>query len=198
MNTVTEGLVGRSLVKSLIDRWWLFLVRGILAILFGVLTLFRPGAALAVVVLLFGAWALVDGIHALVMSFSGHRSWQLALIGVLGIAAGVITFGWPGITLVGLYAVVAVWAIAHGIVEIELAVELRHEIRGEGWLILGGISSILFGVLLIALPAAGVMALIWLLAFYALWFGGVMLLVAFRLRDVHNQWPRVVGTPQPA
>jgi uncharacterized membrane protein HdeD (DUF308 family) len=194
----TDDDIVTRLGVPLADRWWLFIVRGLLAIAFGILALVEPPAALWAVVMLFGIWALVDGIDALAMAFGRRRSWQLVVIGFLGIAAGLITLFRPGITALGLYALIAGWAIARGIVEIVLAIELRREIRGEGWMIVAGVSSTFFGILLIALPAAGVVALIWLIAFYAFWFGAMMLLVGFRLREHRPRKTPMVTTPQPA
>jgi uncharacterized membrane protein HdeD (DUF308 family) len=167
---------------GLVDNWWMFAVRGVLALIFGVLALLHPLAALMAIVFVFGVWALVDGVSALTLAFAGPRSWQLALVGVLGIATGAITFFWPGLTALGLYAAVAVWSIVRGVLEIALAVELRRIIRGELWLILGGLTSILFGALLIALPLAGVLALAWLVGVYAIAFGIIMCALALRLR----------------
>jgi uncharacterized membrane protein HdeD (DUF308 family) len=193
----------RPIARAVVEHWWLFGVRGLLAIAFGVLTLFAPRLAIAALVLFFGAWALVDGISALVMAFSGrHRSWQLLVMGLLGIAAGVLTFMRPDLTAVGLYALIAAWSIARGIVEIAFAVALRREIRGEGWLIVAGLFSILFGVLLIALPVAGVLAVLWLISFYALLFGGLLIGLALRMRALRNRVAdrtlHLPGTPQPA
>ena len=184
---------------GLIDNWWMFLVRGILAIVFGVLALFEPLAALFAIVILFGAWALVDGISALWLSFAGRRSWQLVIVGILGLVVGVITFVRPGITAIGLYAAVAGWSIARGVLEIALAIEWRKVIRGELWLILGGIASILFGVLLIVLPAAGLLTLGWLIGIYALTFGIIMCALALRLhrlKSARSTTPPIV-TPTP-
>ena len=179
MNIVTVA----NPLSALVDNWWLFAIRGALAILFGILALVEPIAALAALVLVFGAWALVDGIATLVLALSGRRpSWQLVVVGLLGVTAGFVTFFWPGITAIGLYAAVAVWSIARGVVELALAYELRKLVTGEAWLVLGGISSILFGVLMIALPMAGMLALAWLIGVYALLFGGVMCALAVRLR----------------
>jgi uncharacterized membrane protein HdeD (DUF308 family) len=187
---------------SLVARWWMFLLRGLFALTFGVLALLRPGAAITALVLVFGVWALLDGVNALYLAFSGRRrSWELAVIGLLGIAAAVITFLRPDLTALGLYALIAAWSIARGIAEIALAVALRKQIRGELWLILAGLSSLLFGVLLIALPAAGVLAVVWLIAVYALIFGGLMIGLAFRLRKLARDRtviPMRGGTPQPA
>jgi uncharacterized membrane protein HdeD (DUF308 family) len=184
-------------------KWWLFALRGALAILFGVLALAQPLAALAALVLVFAVWAFIDGIGALAMAISGWRSWQLVLVGLVGIAAGVFTFFRPGITAIGLYAAVAAWAIARGILEIAAAIELRKRIEGEVWFVLAGISSILFGVLMIVLPTAGVLALAWLIGVYALMFGILMLALSLRLRRFgrsaapRTERPLGAPTPQP-
>ncbi len=171
-------------LSALASNWWLFMLRGVLALIFGVLTIIQPVAALAALVLVFGVWAFIDGINSLALALSGWRSWQLVLGGLVGIAVGLFTFFRPGITAIGLFAAVAAWSIARGILEIVVAIELRKRMKGELWLVLGGIASILFGVLMIALPAAGVLALAWLIAVYALTFGVIMLALSFRLRRV--------------
>lgn len=173
-------------IGALLSHWWLFLVRGLLAIVFGVLALVEPAAALAALVLVFGVWAFIDGIDALALALSGWRSWQLVLAGLVGIAVGLFTFFRPGLTAVGLYAAVAAWAIARGILEIVVAVELRKRIRGEFWMIAAGLASIVFGVLMIVLPVAGLLALAWLIGVYALCFGVLMIALSVRLR----QWQR--------
>jgi uncharacterized membrane protein HdeD (DUF308 family) len=191
--------------SPLIGNWWLFLLRGVLALVFGVLALIEPVAALAALVLVFGVWAFIDGISALALAITGWRSWQLVLVGLVGIALGLFTFVRPNITAIGLYAAVAAWSIARGILEIAVAIELRRTIQGEAWLVIGGIASILFGVLMIALPAAGLLALAWLIGIYALLFGAIMCVLSMRLRKLHH--PKVherrvpvrtvTPTPQP-
>jgi uncharacterized membrane protein HdeD (DUF308 family) len=176
-------------VGALVGNWWLFALRGVLAVIFGVLALVQPLAALAALVLVFGVWAFIDGINALALAVTGWRSWQLVLGGLVGIAVGLFTFFRPGITALGLYAAVAAWSIARGILEIAVAVELRKHVRGELWLVAAGIASILFGVLMIVLPVAGVLALAWLIGIYALMFGVLMIALALRLRQ-HGQAPR--------
>jgi uncharacterized membrane protein HdeD (DUF308 family) len=188
--------------RALVENWWMLLVRGVLAILFGILTLVQPGAALAALVLLFGVWALIDGVSALVLAISGWRSWQLVLSGLVGIAAGIFTFYRPELTAIALYAVFAAWAIARGILEIAVAIELRKQVKGEVWLVLGGIASILFGVLLIVLPSSGVLAVAWLIGIYALTFGVLMSVLSFRLRQVKHtasatRAPVTIGAPTP-
>jgi uncharacterized membrane protein HdeD (DUF308 family) len=192
----------RLFAGSLVEHWWLFLIRGLLAIVFGVLAMMQPLAALAALVLVFGVWALIDGVHALALAISGEaRSWPMALAGLAGVGIGIFTFYRPGITALGLYAAVAAWSIAHGVFEIVVAIDLRKTIQGEVWLILGGIASIIFGVLLIVLPTSGVLALGWLIGLYALVFGAIMLALAFRLRDVHSKLQRgervITGAPTP-
>jgi uncharacterized membrane protein HdeD (DUF308 family) len=162
--------------------WWLLLLRGILALAFGILALMQPLVALVALVALVGVWALIDGATAIALLLSGWRSWQLGLVGVAGIAVAVITIVRPGLTALGLYAAIAAWSIARGVLEIGLAIQLRRLIKGELWLIFGGLSSLLFGVLMIALPMAGVLALAWLIAIYALIFGGLMIGLSLRLR----------------
>lgn len=166
---------------ALVDNWWLFALRGVLALLFGALALFMPFAALSAFVLIFGVWAFLDGIHALAAAITGWRSWQLVLVGLVGIAVGLLTFFRPGITAFGLYAAIAAWSIARGVLEIAVAIELRKRITGEVWLALGGVASIVFGVLMVALPSAGVLALAWLIGIYALTFGVIMLVLGGRL-----------------
>jgi uncharacterized membrane protein HdeD (DUF308 family) len=194
----SASVIGAGLAtaaRALTGNWWLFALRGVLALVFGILALYQPLAALAALVLVFGVWAFIDGISALALAIGGWRSWQLLLGGLVGIGVGLLTFFRPGITALGLYAAVAAWSIARGILEIVVAIELRKEIEGEVWLILGGIASIVFGVLMIALPMAGVLALAWLIGLYALLFGGIQLALAVRLHRVHLPPPREPSRP---
>lgn len=173
-------------VGTLARSWWLFLLRGLLAIAFGILAFSRPLAALAALVIVYGAWAFVDGITALVLAVKRWRTWHLFAVGILGVAVGLITFFNPSITALGLYIVVAAWSIARGIIEIVLAVRLRKQIEGEVWMILGGIASIVFGVLLVAMPAAGLLALAWLVGIYAVTYGVIMLFLSARLHSLRR------------
>lgn len=197
----TFGLLAS--LRALTEHWWLFALRGVLAVLFGILALVEPYAALAVLVLVFGVWAFIDGIEALALAISGWRSWQLVVGGLVGIAVGLFTFFRPGVTAFALYALIAAWAIARGILEIALAVELRHQIKNEVWLGLAGVASIVFGALMIILPVAGVLALAWLLGVYALVFGVLVFLVGLRLRAIGRRAPQPApparaATPLPA
>ena len=179
-------------------NWWVFLLRGIVAILFGVLAFLRPGITLEALVLLFAFWALFDGVFSLIGSIGAAEArepwWPLVLIGLLGIAAGILTLRYPGVTALALLFVIAFWSILRGIIEIVAAVRLRDLIKGEWWLILGGIASIAFGVLLVMYPESGLLAVVWLLGIYAVIFGITQIMLGFRLKGMAGELP----APAPA
>ena len=178
-----------SLLQELTKNWWLLLLRGIATIAFGVLAFIWPGLTLLTLVILYGAFALVDGILALAGAFTGRGEavprWWLVLTGLLGIAVGLLTFFWPGITALVLVLFIGVWAIIRGVMEIAAAIQLRKEIEGEWLLILLGVLSVLFGLGVLLFPGAGALALIWVIAIYAVAIGMVEIMLAFRLR-AHN------------
>jgi len=174
-------------------NWWVFLLRGIVAILFGVLAFLRPGITLEALVLLFAFWALFDGVFSLIGSVGAAEArepwWPLVLIGLLGIAAGILTLRYPGVTALALLFVIAFWSILRGIIEIAAAVRLRDLIQGEWWFILGGIASIVFGVLVVMYPVSGLLAAVWLLGIYAVIFGITQIMLGFRLRGLAGELP---------
>ena len=168
-------------------HWWALALRGAIAILFGLAALLRPGIALEALILLFGAYALVDGVFSIVGVFGGTRGgtprWLLLIEGIAGIVAGLIAFILPGLTAILLLYLIAVWAIVKGISEIAMAIRLRREITGEWALIVGGAFSVLFGVILAVVgPVVGLISLLWLIGFYAVAFGILMLITAFSVR----------------
>jgi uncharacterized membrane protein HdeD (DUF308 family) len=175
-----------QLTTILSRNWWVLLLRGLIAIAFGVLTWFQPGISLAALVLLFGAYAMADGILGVWTAIAGrkeHEHWGVLLLGgLVGIGVGILTFLAPGVTVLLLLFYIAVWAIATGVLEIVAAIRLRKEIRGEWRLILGGLASIVFGVILMVQPGAGALALLWLIATYAIVFGVLLVMLAFRVR----------------
>jgi uncharacterized membrane protein HdeD (DUF308 family) len=178
-------LEARLLLHSLANNWWLLLLRGICAILFGVLTFVWPGMTLLTLVLLYGAYALVDGVLALaeaVMGGAPAPRWWLALVGLLGIAAGILTFAWPGITALVLLLFIAGWAIATGVLEIVGAIKLRKEIENEWLLIASGALSVIFGLILVAQPGTGALALLYVIGTYAILFGILEVWLSLRLR----------------
>jgi uncharacterized membrane protein HdeD (DUF308 family) len=166
----------------------MFLVRGILAILFGIATLLMPGITLVVLVVLFGAYALVDGIVLSIIAIKDHKDhpdwWLMLLTGLVSIAAGMVAFLWPEITAMSLFYVIVAWAIVTGIFEVIYAIRFRKEIMGEWLLVLDGILSVAFGILLIAQPVAGALAVLWLIGVYAIIYGVLLVVLAFQLRDL--------------
>jgi uncharacterized membrane protein HdeD (DUF308 family) len=168
-------------------------IRGIAAIVFGVIAFVYPGLTIATLVLFFGAWVLIDGIFRIVGAI-GHRAsdpdwgWQL-VIGILGIVVGLLTFHAPQITALALVIYIAAWALMIGASEIALAVKMRREIKGEWFLILMGLASIAFAVLLLWNPIAGAAAVIWLIAWYAVVIGILAIFFGFRLRSLRTLAP---------
>jgi uncharacterized membrane protein HdeD (DUF308 family) len=176
------------LVRALAENWWLLLLRGVASIIFGVLAFIWPGLTLVALILLWGAYAIVDGGIALWAAISGRGAeiaprWWLAIVGVVGLLAGLVAFASPGLTALVLLMFIAGWAIVIGALEIWGAIQLRKEIEGEWWLIISGLLSIAFGVLLIARPGAGALALVWVIASFAILHGGTLIALAFRLKQ---------------
>ncbi|MCI0695195.1 HdeD family acid-resistance protein [candidate division KSB1 bacterium] len=179
------------LLAAFASYWWVLLLRGIIAALFGFLAFVMPGLTLVALVLLYGAYALVDGVTALFVG-GRARAWWLVFAGVLGLVAGVLTFIFPAITAFWLLILIASWAIVRGIFEIVAAIQLRKELTNEWMLILGGVLSIIFGILLLLNPAAGALAMVWLIGSYALVFGMMMIVLSFRLRGLRKFKPVTV------
>jgi uncharacterized membrane protein HdeD (DUF308 family) len=181
------------IVNAFASNWWVFLIRGILAVLFGIMAFALPGLTLSTLVLIYGLYVLADGLMAIWVG--GHaRTWGLVLLGILAIFVGIYTFINPGITAVALLYFIAVWAIVRGISEIITGIQLRKEISDEWMMIIGGIISILLGVALFYNPAAGALAMVWLIGAYALISGIVLIVLAFRLRAVPQQLERLSQT----
>jgi uncharacterized membrane protein HdeD (DUF308 family) len=180
------------LVELLARYWWVLLLRGIAAILFGVLAFAWPGITLASLVIVFGAYALVDGAFAIVGAIrgGGRQPWWLLLLeGLVGVGIGVLTLFAPGVTALALLFYIAIWAIATGVLQIAAAIALREEITGEWLLALGGLASVLFGGLLVARPGAGALAVLWLIGAYALVFGVSLVVLSLRVRGLRSQAP---------
>ncbi len=182
--------------------WWVVLLRGILSILFGLAVWFFPGLTLATMVIVFGAYALVDGIATIFYSLSSRstdKDWTGHLIeGILGVLFGVVVLTWPelatlttGLTLV---IVIAVWAVVTGIMQIVAAIRLRKEIDNEFWLGLSGLISVIFGLYIFRFPVGGALAIAWLIGIYAVAFGVMFIMLAFRLRNMGGEQK---SRPQP-
>ena len=171
--------------------WWMTLLRGVIAILFGIALFIQPGISLLALTILFGAYALADGVFNLVNAIGGRREnenwWVLLLVGLAGIGVGVLTLMNPGLTALVLLFYIAIWAIGTGLLEIVAAIRLRKEIEGELWLGLAGALSIAFGILLIARPAAGALAVLWMIGGYTIALGVVLVLLAFKVRGFSHR-----------
>src|SRR5262245_47224996 len=178
------------MVANLARNWWLLALRGVIGILFGIGAFVWPESTLTALVLVFGAYVFVDGIFALVAGIGMRRQlslwWLIVLEGVAGIILGLLTFRSPDITALILLSFIAAWSIVTGIFEIVTALRIRTMIENEWLMILSGVVSIIFGILLIAQPGAGGIAIVWLLGAYALLFGILTLLFAFRLRGMRG------------
>jgi uncharacterized membrane protein HdeD (DUF308 family) len=172
----------------LVRNWWALALRGALAVLFGVVAFVMPGLTLAVLIALFGAYALIDGILAIVAGVKAaehhERFGSLLWRGAVGIAAGLVAFILPAATAVVLTLIVGVWAMITGVLEIVAAVHL-HRAHGEWLLIASGVLSVVFGVMLVVAPGLGMLTLVWIIGGYAIVFGLIMLILAFRLRARH-------------
>jgi len=176
------------MIEALKRGWWLLVLRGVCAVLFGILTFVWPGVTLVTLVLLFGAYALINGIFTLGLAIRAPKGTPgmgtVVLLALLGIAAGILTFAYPGITALSLLWIIAFWAIFTGVFEIMAAVRLRKELSNEWFLILSGVLSVLFGVLILAMPGAGALSIVWVIGSYAILFGIMMLTLAFRIKSL--------------
>jgi uncharacterized membrane protein HdeD (DUF308 family) len=186
------------MLHMLARNWWALALRGILAILFGLFTFLIPGITLITLVFVFGAYALVDGVFNIIASFrvAAHH-WALLIEGIIGVLAGIVTFIWPGITAMVLLYVIAFWAIFTGILEIVGGIRLRKFITNEWMLILMGIASLAFGILILFAPAAGAVAIVIWIGAYALVFGILTLILAFRLRAHRHHLPGTTPLARP-
>jgi uncharacterized membrane protein HdeD (DUF308 family) len=174
------------MVNTLARNWWALAIRGLVAVLFGIVALIWPGITLTALVYLFGAYALVDGVFSIIAAVRDREEreqwWVLLLEGLAGIAAGIVAFIWPGITALVLLFLIAAWAIITGILEIVAAIRLREQIDNEWLLALSGVLSLIFGAILVIAPGPGALAVVWIIGIYAILFGILLILLAFRAR----------------
>ncbi|MGO9451546.1 MAG: HdeD family acid-resistance protein [Candidatus Binataceae bacterium] len=179
------------MLTRLVQHWWVFVLRGVVAIIFGISAFAWPGLTIATLILLFGAYALVDGAFLIISAISGwghiEDPWLILLEGLLGIGIGVVTFHAPTVTILGLLIYIAAWSLATGVLEIASAMRLRKELAGEFWLLLSGILSIAFAVVLMWYPAAGAVALVWIIGAYAIGFGIVLIALGLKLNRVKGK-----------
>lgn len=169
------------------QNWWMLALRGVLAILFGLVALFLPGIALLAFIVVFAVYALVDGVVAVIVAIRERGSvarWGWVFVeGLLSIVAGILAFAYPGVTALVLLYIVAAWAVLTGMMEIVAAVALREYLSREWALVIAGILSILFGILLFVRPGVGLLSILWLVGIYSLLFGVLFIIRAFQLRS---------------
>lgn len=174
------------LVDLLSKNWWMILIRGGAALIFGLLTWFYPFISILIMVMFFGVYALIDGVLGVVIAINGrrtHQDWWLMLIwGMVSILAGIMTFFVPSITWLVLITFIAIWLLVSGVLQIIAAIRLRKSISGEGWMIVAGMLSVLVGIILLVNPVQGGIALTWVIGVYAALFGVMNIALAFRLR----------------
>ncbi len=180
-----------TILETLARRWWVVLLRGIVAMVFGIMALFLPTATLAALVMFLGAFMLIDGMFAAAFAIwnrSHFSAWWLMLLeGLSGVLLGLIALFWPGLTAVLLILLAAFWILLASVLRIVLAFRWRAMIENEWRWILGGVIGIVFGALLIAYPGAGLVWLAWMLGLFALFFGGAMVAFAFRLKGLRDE-----------
>jgi uncharacterized membrane protein HdeD (DUF308 family) len=175
------------MLEALAQHWWAVALRGILAVLFGLCAIIWPGLTVGILIILFGAYALVDGIFMLIAGIRGgvgvHRL-PLIVQGILSIILGILVMALPGLSALALLYFIAAWAIIIGIIQIVAAVQLRRQIANEWFLGIAGVLSILFGLICFIYPRSGALAVIWLIGIYAIMFGIILIVLGFRLRDM--------------
>jgi uncharacterized membrane protein HdeD (DUF308 family) len=180
-----SGLYFRS---ELTSQWGWILLRGVAAVVVGILAFAWPEPTLIALTLVWGIYALADGAFALIAAFSirinGKPVWSLAVLGVLGVALGVVTFIWPGLTALTLLMMIAAWAFLMGALQIVAAIRIRQLIEHEWFLALSGVISILFGGMLIFNPDAGARAVVWLIGGYAVLFGVLLIVLGIQFRRI--------------
>jgi len=177
------------MLQALARHWWVLLLNGLFAILFGILAVAWPGLTLLALIWIFGVFCLADGATSIVLSFARSERgmfWQMLLLGLVSVIAGLCALAWPGLTALTLVYVIAAWSIVRGVGEIIAAIELRKVIDNELLLGLAGFVSILFGIVLFARPGEGALAVVWVIGVFAIARGALLVMLSFRLRGLHS------------
>jgi uncharacterized membrane protein HdeD (DUF308 family) len=186
-----SAVVASRVLPALAHHWWVFLLRGVVGVAFGLVAFFYPVATLYTFIVFYAVFSIVDGVFAFVSAVRGKENmgprWWLALIGILGVVAGLAAYLWPGFTAIALLTLIGIWALVNGVVEIVGAIRLRAEIDNEWLLLIHGILSVLFGLIVLARPSGGALALIWFIAAFALVSGSVLIVLSFRLKGLASK-----------
>lgn len=183
------------MIEAIASKWWLLLLRGLAAIIVGIIAFIQPGSALIALVLVLGAYSFIAGVIALMAAaagVAGDRWWALLLEGVIGVVAALLIWSWPIASTIAFVYFVAAWLILTGIVQIAAGVQLRDVISTEWLYILGGLISIAFGVWVFRSPAQGAIATAFLFGWYFLLYGILQTAVAFRLRSLYGTIAKAV------
>jgi uncharacterized membrane protein HdeD (DUF308 family) len=179
------------MLRTLAQNWWAVVLRGVCALIFGIGTFAWPGITLAVLVLLYGAYALIEGVLAVTWALMGRHAgpfpWGVLLAGLAGVGVGIVTFLYPGLTALTLLYLIAAWAIVRGVFEIIAAFHLRKELDNEWLLALSGFLSVILGGILIVAPGAGALAVLWWIGAFAILFGILTIVLGFRLKGVKDR-----------
>jgi len=179
-------MLQKQVMDQIARQWGWMALRGVAAIVFGLLAMFVPAITLSVLIMVWGAYALVDGVLALLAGFrireSGRPLWSMVIVGLIGVVAGIVTLLWPGLSALMLLFIIASWALVSGAFQIVAAIRFRKEIRNEWLHGLSGLISLVFGVLLFTQPEAGAVALVWVIGLYSVFFGVLVLGFSLRLR----------------
>jgi uncharacterized membrane protein HdeD (DUF308 family) len=193
-----ENMATAPVLANLARGWYWIALRGLFAVLFGIFAFIWPGITLAALVLVWGVYAIADGVMALIAAYTMHEEGKpigaLIIVGILGIASGIVAFVWPGMTALVLLMFIAAWAVLMGIFEIAAAIRLRKHIDNEWLLALSGVVSIAFGVLMFLQPGAGALAVVWLIGSFAIFFGILLIALGFRLKGLASRL-ETRGTP---
>lgn len=177
------------MIELMCRQWWVVVLRGVIAVAFGLMAIAWPGITVLALVVIWGVYALVDGVTGLVLAFSARRltdpqRWLYGLLGLAGVIAGIISVFWPSITALVLLVIIASWAVVAGVLQLIAAVRLRKEITGEWFLALSGAVSVVLGILLFTQPGTGALALVVAIATFAIVWGVSLVLLGLRLRRV--------------
>ncbi len=178
------------MIRFLVENWWTFLIRGVIAILFGLAAIIWPSLTVTILVFVFGAYVIVDGIFSIAVSIMTRKQndqwWVGILLGIAAIIIGIWAMLFPDLTAIGLVYFIGAWWLVSGILEIIFAIRVRKEIENEWFLILGGVISVIAGALFMLFPGSGAISLIWIIGLFAIFLGVMFVVLAFRLRGLRD------------